>query len=74
MTDLAMNEVFRVARLVRRNPVFKQADVTLEKVEARSELDARGIWSWVFMAEMKQSPHVTEEPKSSIKKQFCQRK
>lgn len=66
-----MNEVFGVAGLVTGNPVFEHADVRLEKVEASSELDAIGIWSWVFMAEMKQSPHVAKGSRSSIRAQFC---
>jgi len=68
-----MNEVFGVAGLVTLNPVFEHADVTLENVEASSELDAMGSWSWVFMAEIKQSPHVTEEPRNSIRIHFRQR-
>jgi hypothetical protein len=73
MTDLTMNEVLGVEGAVTVSPVFEHAEVRLEKLEASSELEARGIWSWVFMAEMKQSPHVTEGStcRSSISRWFC---
>jgi hypothetical protein len=60
-----MNEVFGVAGAVTVSPVFEHADVRLEKVEASSELDARGIWSRVLTAEMKQSLQVAEGSRSN---------
>lgn len=62
-----------MAGLVIVSVVFEHADVRLLKLEASSELDAMGISSWVFRAEIKQSPHVTEGPRSGISRQFHHR-